>query len=426
MKTNITDIGKGQIRVSIELDAGELKRYLDQAETDLASKIEIDGFRKGKATKEAVRQKLGPQAILQEALESAVERSFALAVTENNLDVVSTANLSIKENTPEKLLYTVDVVPYPQVSLGDLGKVKIKRREVVVTEEEINKALDSVRSSRAQLEAKKDPVEEGDRVELDFEVLKDGVIIEGGQSKNHPLVIGKNTFIPGFEENLIGMTEGQEKEFKLKVPKDYFHKDIAGKEVVCKVKINTVHKVILPEVNDDFVKSVGKFTGVEHLRQSIREGILMEKTGQETERVRLEAINNLISSARIDIPEVLIDRQLDNMLEEFDHSLHSKGLELGFYLAHIGKTQDQLRSDWRGDAERQVRSSLVVRQIAKDKNISVSDKEIEDTTNEVIQNLVSRGQNSVSDIDVQRLKENIAQKLINERALEFIEGVCVE
>lgn len=426
MKTSLKNIDPTQAELTIELDSTELKKYLDDAETDLAANIEIDGFRKGKAPKSEVRKRLGEQAVLQAGLEHAIEKSFSSAILEHKLDVVSTDNLQIKENTPEKLLYTIQASLYPTVKLGDISKVKVKKKEVEVSEEEIQKAIDTVRSSRVSYDPKDGPVENGDKVEMDFQVTKDGKVIEGGESKNHPLIVGKNTFLPGFEENLVGMLKGEEKEFTIKVPKDYFHKDIAGKEVACKVKINSIHKVILPELNDEFVKSVGKFNSADHLKESIRDGILMEKKNQEIDKARIQAINEIIALSEIAIPKTMIESQLDSMISDFDHNLHSKGLELGFYLAQIGKTQDELRKDWQPDAERQVKSLLVVRQIAKDKSISVSTKEIDDTANEVVQDLVSRGQKDISTIDIQRLKESVAQKMISERTLEFIESLCVE
>lgn len=426
MRHNLKKLNNNQVKAIVELDREDLQSYLNKAEDILGSGLEIKGFRKGKAPKDMLKKHLDQEKVRALALEIAVEESLSDIIKDNSLDVLDTSQLAIEDNDAVQLKYSILIELFPEVELVDLGKIKIKKPDVQVEEKEVEDALNTIKNSRANLIGKKDneEAEEGNRVEVDFEVKKDGQIIEGGISKNHPLIIGGKSFIPGFEDNLIGMKKGEERSFSLTAPDDYFYKDVAGKELEFKVKMNDVKQVVRPEINDDFARSLGRFADLVELKENVRAGLTQEKEMKASQGTRLEILDNIISQSKIEVPESLLANQLDAMVADFDHTLHGKGLELGLYLAKIGKTQEELKNGWTKDAEKQVKRSLVLRKLAKDHKIEASQEEIEAMASQVVQSAIASGEAIQADIDPVKMKENIESRIVNEKALEYIESHC--
>ena len=426
MNSNLKKLNNNQVKATIELNQEDLKSYINEAEDMLGGELDIKGFRRGKAPKELVRKHLGQEKIRALALEIAVDRILADVVRNNSLDIMETSQLSMEKNDTAQLKYSVVLDLFPQVELTDLNKVKVKRRDVDVADKEVEDALEVIRNSRASFvdKAEGETAENGDRVEVDFEVKRDGQVIEGGVSKNHPLIIGGRNFIPGFEDQLIGMKKDEERSFSLTAPEDYFYKDVAGKKLDFNVKLLDVKKVIKPEVNDDFVKSLGRFADLADLKKNVREGLVQEKSLKENQKLRLEILDDIIGRSKIEVPDNLLARQLDIMVSDFDNTLHEKGLELGLYLAKIGKTQEELKKEWTKDAQKQVKISLVLRRVAKDFNIKATPEEVEELTGQVIQSAIARGEVGQDDVDPVKIKENMESRIVNEKALEYIESHC--
>lgn len=426
MKTNLQKQNKNQVKATIELDREDLQKYVSKAEDILGSDLEIKGFRKGRAPKDMLKKHLDQGRVMALALEIAVQGSLSDVIKDNALDVLNTSQLSVESNDPVQMRYSVLLDLFPEVVLADLGKIKVKRQDVKVEEKEVQEALETIKNSRSNFIPKEESeaVQDGDRVEVDFEVKKDGKIVEGGISKNHPVIIGGKGFIPGFEEKLVGMKKEEERSFSLTAPEDYFYKEVAGKILDFKVKVNDIKKVVRPEVNDDFARSLGRFADLTELEGSVKEGLFQDKKTREGQRTRLEILDNIISRSKIDVPENMLAEQLDTMIEDFDHTLHEKGLELGLYLARIGKTQEELKKDWTKDAEKQVKISLALRKLAKDIRVEASQEEIEEMAGQVIQSAMARGEVGQADIDPEKVKENIASRIVNEKALEYLESHC--
>ena len=224
MTSSLKKLEQNKYELSVEVGRDELAYYIKLAEDRITQGLKVDGFRKGKAPRDLIRKEVGDKAILEEALDVALRDSLAKTLEKDNIDALKVSDLNIKENSASKLLYTVKVTLFPSINIGNMEGFKVNKKEVSVEKIDIDNALEFVRTSRSKTVPKKEPVEKGDRVEIDFEVTSDGLPVEGGVSKNHPLVVGENKFIPGFEDNLIGLKEGDEKKFSLVAPKDYFHK----------------------------------------------------------------------------------------------------------------------------------------------------------------------------------------------------------
>lgn len=424
METHIKKIEEGRVELTVELGRDELKGYIDRVQKEALANVQIDGFRKGKVPEHLGKDQLDASKVLQAALEEALEKSLAGAIEQEHLDVFKVSDLAIKENSAEKLQYTVAVTLFPNITLPDLAQFKVTRKTFEVDDKEITETLDVIRNSRSTFAPKQTAAETGDRVEVDFDVVMDGKPIEGGASKNHPLIIGGKNFIPGFEDQLAGMKNGEEKSFSLTAPADYYQKDLAGKKLDFKVTMKTVQSVLKPELNDEFAKTLGKFENVDQLKGGVREGIYEEKRQKEKQRVRLEVLDKIIAATEIKLPEAFIEEQLNAMLVNFEHDLTERGMEIGMYLAHIGKTQDDLRKEWRTEAERQAKIAFIIHRIARDKGIAVTDEEVNAALNQSVQALIARGQVDPSQLNLDKARQSIIDQLRNEKTLDFIEGVC--
>ncbi|PJE50384.1 MAG: trigger factor [Candidatus Yanofskybacteria bacterium CG10_big_fil_rev_8_21_14_0_10_36_16] len=421
MDSKIEQLKKSQVKLIVELNKDDLGFYMREAEKRLANQIEVKGFRKGKVPTEVARKQLGEEPIRKEALDLALKQSSVDLIRENKLDVIEYSDLQIKENSEDKLVYEVVFSVFPKIELGSYGGVKVKKTSTDVHPEDLENTLKEIQKTRTNLEESNESAKKGDRVEVDFDIKLDGTTIEGGKSENHPVVIGSGAFLPGFEDNLISMKKDDEKTFKLKVPVDYGHKPIAGKELECNVKVKKVDHVIVPEINDEFAKDLGGFASLADLKKNIEQGIKMEKEMKAKDSTRLQMLEQITEKSKVEPPEVLVEKQLDSMMKGFDYELHQKGMELSLYLAHIKKTQDELRNDWRKNALKQVKMALVSREIAKQESIDVKPEEVEEEFNLAIQQFVGQGGSVKNEDELNKLKDRIHDTLLNEKVFQFLE-----
>jgi len=411
--------------LTVELNHEDLERYVRETEDSLGGELSVDGFRKGKAPRDAIRKQIGESAIREAALQTAMQRSLSQILAEQALDVVEASKLEVKDNTTDKLIFMVNLRLFPKVTLPELKGIKIERRPVGVESKELDDAIESIRASRADVADADRAAASGDRVEVDFEVRDMGQVIDGGISKNHPLVIGKNNFIPGFEEQLIGLQKGDRKEFSLTAPADFANKSIAGKKLDMKVEMQRVQQVTLPAIDDAFAQKLGKFTNVDQLILSVKDGLLKEKEEKESQRVRLAAIDKLIDGAKCDISEDMVNIQLDLMVQNFDNDLHKHDMELSLYLAKLGKTQDDMRKDWKADAKRQVAMTLVLHALARVGDIQVPPEEVSAALESLVQSALTTEGQVPNNLDVESLRRSLESRLLTEKTLQYLERTCV-
>lgn len=408
----------------IELDASELAHYIEEAKKQIAPEVTVEGFRKGKAPQHLVDKQLNTEVVRTEALELALEGSFSEAVVKEGWDIIRTTDLKVEQNDATGLRYSVQVYVWPQMTLPDLEAIKVARKVIEVSEPEVDEALDTVLNMRATFLDKVEAAASGDRVEVDFDASINGTPIEGGSSRNHPLVIGGKSFMPGFEEALVGLKAGETKQFTLTAPADYYEPKLAGKPVDFSVTMRRVQSVLKPAADDAFAKSLGNFTNMEQLRVSLRDGIANEKRAKEKQRVRLAILDEIIEKSSVPAPESLVKSELDDMVHRFGHDLQGKGIELSMYLARMKKTEEDLRKDWHAEAQRQVRITLVLRTTAKQKSIVVSPEELDAALNEAIGELIRQGQVAEDQVDPQRVRNALHERMLTDRTLDFLEGVC--
>lgn len=423
MKTTLKEESAYTIRLTVSLDKDDISEHMRSARQQASKDLSVDGFRKGNVPEDVASEHLSDDHIKEAALQLALEDSFSRAVREQQWDVVRTEELKVVKNSPQELSYTVLVRLWPPVQLGDLSRFSVQRKSVSVSDEQVNEALDTLRNMRATFLDKEGPIADGDRAEIDFTATKDGKPVPGAEGKNHPLIIGGKTFMPGFEEHLVGLRAGDRKEFDLTAPKDYAYQELAGNTLHFAVIVGKVQLVMRPDITDDFAKEL-KYDGVDSLKQAVRESVRAREQAKERDRIRLAIMDSVLGQVVAPSPEFLVTEETEQMIRRFESDLQSKGLALDLYLARLNKTRDDIKKQWKGEAERQVRMSLVIRQVIKDQRIVPENEEIESTLRDTLGRLSRQDGFSEDALDTDALRRTIADRIVTEKALTYLERTC--
>jgi trigger factor len=418
---------KSRVEFEVVVSWDNWKKYLDQAVKEISQEFNIPGFRPGKAPKNLVEQKVGKGAVLNQASQKAVEKSYRDFVAKEKLEVIGAPQVEIEKITEgQDLRYKVTVAIMPQGKLGHKYKARIKKLNAenkgkifTIEEKEIDLELEKLANSRAKLVTVRRLAQKNDNVEIDFSVAVDGQNVEKGSSKNHPLVIGQGLFIPGFEDNLIGMAEGAEKEFTLNFPNDYHEKNLAGKPAVFKVKMNLVQERELPEINDAFAKSLGNFADLNALKKQLKENMEHEQKHKREEKVRADYVETLVDDLEVELPDVLVESEAEKMIEEFSGQIQSMGMDLEKYLAQLKKTPADLKKDWQPQAEKRVKAALALKEAVLAEEIKAESKEIEEEANKTLQ-YYKKVKDAEKNIDMQRLYAYTKGVLENEKLFELL------
>lgn len=417
-----------KVRLEITISQNDFAAYEKEALKAFSRELKVDGFRPGNIPEKIVREKVGQNNILQEASDLAVRDTYLDALQKEKLEPLGSPEVKIVKLAPgNDFVYQVEISVLPDIALPDYKKIAQKivaqkgKEKIEVKEEEIKKSLDWLVDSRSKLVTVKRPAKKGDRVEVDFEVSQNGVPIENGQSQNHPLVIGEGGFVPGFEDNIEGMKEAEEKDFSLKFPADYHEKSLAGKQADFKVKLKLVQEKDKPELNDEFASTLGQFKSLADLKKSIIDGLTKEKEGKKKEEIRMAIVTEIAKKMEVKLPEILIENELNKMKEEFKAQVTQMGMEFDKYLQSVKKTEDDLVKDWKEKAEQRVRIGLLLQEIAKKEEIEPTEKEIEEEASKALKAFanVSEAKNN---IDTDRLRQYTKGVIINEKVFELLEG----
>lgn len=379
MQTSLEQSGKGQIKLRVEVQPDELKSDIREAVVRLSTSGKFPGFRPGKAPYDVVAKAIGELAIWQAAAERVVARTFAAAVKERELQTLGSPEVSMEKLAPgNPLVYTATVAILPDVTLGQLGPLPVTKQARPVNEEDLAKAIDDLRKMLATEKPVDRPAKLGDRVEIDVDVSVDGVVIEGGKSRKHPAVLGEATFIPGFEEQVVGLTKGQTKSFSLAFPQDYHAKPIAGKSAQFVVTVQSVAEVILPDVDDAFAKRLAGLETVGALRDQLRKNLEAERQEESERKYEAGLLDELTKRTTFGaLPEVLLENEKDRMLSELRHDIEHRGMKFADYLSSLKQDENSLRKELTVSAERRVKTALVIRSIAQRESVSVDSPELE-------------------------------------------------
>ena len=410
---------KNEVKLTFNIEAEKFEEAMKKVYAKTAKYFNIPGFRKGKAPMQLVERQYGSAIFYEDAFNELVPDIYDEAIKENKIEAVSRPNIDIVQMEKGKeLIFTATVETKPEVELGKYKGIEIKKIEYNTTDKDIEHELGHMAERNSRLVSIEDrPVEKGDITTIDFVGSIDGVEFEGGKAENHELEIGSNTFIPGFEDQIIGMKIDEEKDIKVKFPEDYFSKDLAGKDAIFKVTLHEIKKKELPKIDDEFAKDVSEFDTLDELKNSIKEKLDTENTEKAKYETEEEAIKVVCDNTKLDIPNGMIELEIDNMVKDMENRLSYQGLNLNQYLQIMGKTETEIRDSFKEQAEKNIKSRLVLEAIVKAEKIEVTPEEVSDKIKEMAKQY---GRKEDELLENEQLKEYIEGNLKTEKAIDFI------
>lgn len=367
--------------LTIEVPAEEVNKALDQAFKKVVNQITVPGFRKGKVPRQIFEKRFGVEALYQDALEIIVPEAYSKAVDETGIfpvDYPEIGDLDSFEKDKD-FTFTAKVTVKPEPKLGEYKGLEVKKLSTEVTDEEVEEQIQNLLNRKAEYEIQEDKaIVEGDIAVIDFEGFIGDEAFEGGKGEDYPLEIGSGQFIPGFEEQLVGLKAGESKDVQVTFPEEYHAEELAGKDATFKVTVKEVKTKVLPELNDEFVKEVDpEVESVEQLRNKLKEQLAEQKKNESESTLRDELVEKAAENAEIDIPEAMIHNEIHRMIDEFAQRLQMQGISLDLYYQFSGQTEEDLHEQFREDAETRVRISLTLEAIAKAENIEVTQEDID-------------------------------------------------
>lgn len=369
---------KSIVTLTVALDQSEWAEALKNAAAKISDNIEVKGFRKGKAPMDVIVTQVGETRVLSEASETAINQYYFKAVMQEEVAPVGPPKVTVDEVGMNKpLKFTAEITTMPEIELGDYKKIKVKPDVVEVKDEQIDTVLKNLQRREVTFKEIEREAKKGDWVEIDFEGKLDNVSFDGGKSANHPLIIGDGVLLPDFEEALVGMKAGEEKAFPVNFPKDYHQANLAGKKTEFTAKLHKVKEVILPPINDEFAKKISDKKNLQELKDDIKKVLLENAEQKELDRERSEAIEQLIKISKADIPEMLVEQELDAMMQDFEHQLSHQGMNVKDYLERAKLTEEKMREDWKEQAKRRVIAGLALNEFKKREGIEATDEEVE-------------------------------------------------
>ena len=408
-----------ELKLSFEIEAEKFDEAIKKVYEKSARYFNIPGFRKGKAPMAIVEKTYGSSIFYEDAFNELVPDIYEKELEENKIEAVSKPEIEIEQMEKGKeLKFTAVVQTKPEVKLGKYKGIELKKIEYNVSDHDVEHELGHMAERNARVVTVEDrPVEKGDITVIDFEGSVDGVKFEGGKAEGHELEIGSNTFIPGFEDQIIGMKSGEEKDINVKFPDDYFSEEVKGKEAVFHVKLHEIKKKELPEINDDFAKDASEFDTLAELKNSIKEKLEKDNESRAKYETEEAAIKAVCKDAEVDIPSGMIETELDNMVKEVESRLSYQGMNMDMYLNMIGKTMEEFRKEGEEQAKESVKTRLVLEQVIAEEKLEPSEEKVNERLAEMAK---------IYGKKEEELKENanfmeyITKNLAQDAAVEFL------
>ena len=418
IKVEKTD-NKNELKLEFTVEAQKFDETMKKVYFKTVKYFNIPGFRKGKAPMNIIERYYGKEIFYEDTFNEILQEVYDNALKENKIEAVSRPDIDVKQiGKGQDLIFTAVVQTKPEVKPGKYKGIEIKKVEYNVSDEDINHELGHMQERNSRMVTVDDrAVENGDITVIDFEGFVDGKAFEGGKAEGHELTIGSNTFIPGFEDQIIGMKIDEEKDINVKFPEEYFSKELAGKDATFKVKLHEIKKKELPELDDEFAKDVSEFDTLEELKKSIKDRI--EKDNEQKQKYETEdaVIKAVCENVKVDIPSGMIETEIDHMEKDMEQRMQYQGLTLDMYLQMIGKTKEEFRKEYEDQAKDAVKSRLVIEAVANEEKIEADDKEVDEKIKEMAENYGKTEDELKSNESLRNyLKENIK----TEKTIEFI------
>ena len=412
---------KNEKEILIKIDGADWNKLLDDAFKKANRKVRIAGFRPGKAPRNVFIKHYGKESLYYEATNSAIEKAYEKLLDENaNLEIVAEPKVDINSVDDTGIEFKFTLTLKPEVKLGKYKDLKVKKEKIEVTEKEIEESIERMRDRYKENVTKEGKIENGNIAVIDFEGFKDGKAFDGGKGENYSLEIGSNTFIPGFEEQLIGLKAGDEKDINLTFPEDYHAEDLKGKDVVFKVKVNEVKEVVVPELDKDFFEDLG-MEGIntkKDLEKQVKENISARKEKEAEDKYVDALLSEASKNAEVDIPEAMIHDEQHRMVHEYEENLQMQGISLEQFFKFTNLTEEKLMDEYKEQATKRVTYRLVLDAIIKAEKIDVTDKEVD----EEIEKIVIKNQMTKDEYINQYGTERIKYELKFEKVLSLLKG----
>ena len=371
--------------IEITIDGERWKDALDKSFEKNVKNVKVDGFRKGNVPRKIFEKKFGKESLFNDAIDFVIQDEYVKIINDRKLLPIIQPTIDIKEINDEKLVLTFRITTKPEVKVEKYTKLGVKKGEVKVTEEEVKSRINSLLEQYADIVIKDGKIENGDTAVIDFEGFKDGVAFDGGKGENYPLEIGSNTFIPGFEEQLIGLKAGDEKDIKVTFPEDYAQEDLKGQEAVFKIKVHEVKTKELPEMDEEFFKDLG-YEGVE-TEEQLKDLVKADLEAKKEYELENKYVDDLLEEAAkhtvVEIPHELIDEEIHRMIHQYEDNLKMQGITLEMFYKFTNSTEEDLKNQMKNDAEKRVKYRFMLEEIASIEKVEVTKEEAEKELDEL-------------------------------------------
>ena len=380
MSLQVEKLEKNMAKLTIEASAEDFENAVQKAYLKMKGRINIPGFRKGKAPRKMIEKMYGQGIFFEDAANALIPEQYEKAIEDCDLEIVSQPEIDVVQiESGKPFIFTATVAVKPEVTLGEYKGVEVPKSEVEVTDEEIQAEIDKEREKNSRMIDIDDrAVENGDIIKLDFDGSVDGVPFEGGKAENYELTIGSGSFIPGFEDQLIGAKIGEELDVNVTFPEEYHAKDLAGKAAVFKCKVNEIKVKELPEADDEFASEVSEFENMDEYKADIKKNLLERKERTAKSQKENAVVEKIIENATMEIPDAMVDTQIRNQMEDFARRMKSQGLTMEQYFQFTGMDVDKMREQMRPEALKRIQNSLVLEAVAKAENIEISDERVDE------------------------------------------------
>lgn len=420
MKTTAKQLSDTKVEIKVVLDKNDLEKAKTEAVSRLAKETKVPGFRKGKAPAKVAEKHLDPNTIASQTIDVAVRMTVPLAFNEQKKVAIVVPNIEVTKYVPgESAEYTATADILPDVKLGKYKGLKVKREELKVTEKDIKEVLDKIADSYAEKKAVKRKTKKGDEVIIDFTGKVDGKEFPGGAAKDYALILGSNTFIPGFEDGIIGHEPGDKFDIDVTFPKDYQVKDLAGKPAVFSILIKQVNELEKPKFDDEFAKKCGPFKTFDDLKADIKKNLQTQNDHKTGEKYKDDLVQALVKGSKVSAPEVMINDQIRFIKDDISRNAAAQGLKFEDYLKQTGQTEEEWKKEAEKIAEARVKASLVLQVLARDEKIEADDKEVDAKLAE-LRDVYGKAPEALESLKNPQVRQDIKNRMTIEKTLEFL------
>ena len=420
MKTTVKKLSDSRVEIKVTLDANDLKPAKEKALEKLAKEIHVEGFRKGKVPVDVAKKFIPENDLNAETVDAAVRTTVIEAFAKNEKSPLALPSVNVTKYVPDEIVeYTATADIIPEVKLGDFKKLGVKKEEAKVTDKELKEVLNNIATSFAEKKAVKRAAEKGDEVIIDFVGKKDGEAFKGGSAKDYHLTLGSNTFIPGFEDGIVGHEPGDKFDLKLTFPEDYGVKDLAGAKTVFEILVKQINEIKKPKIDDELAKKCGPFKNLEELKADIEKNLATQNAHKLEEKFKDDLVNALVKKSKIPAPEILIDDQVRMIKDDMTRNAASQGMSFEDFLKRNDETLENWEKEARKIAEVRVKASLALQTLAVEQKITVSDDVVAAKIAE-LKDVYKKSPEAMKSLKDPNVKMDIKNRMIIEKTLDFL------